>query len=171
MKRTAVVLALVLFLTCVAAFADSNVDPRIVIKDPLCGTGCSPVGTHFSFTSPESGTGALFFTNASGVDWANLRIVESVPVGTITCSAPHTFMKCTVTANQNGGATIFLSGVGEGFPGITAGHNFEIQFGSWPAGGVAFTAVANVPEPATLALVATGLGVIVTRRRKLPPQR
>jgi len=28
-----------------------------------------------------------------------------------------------------------------------------------------FTAHANVPEPATMALLATGIGVLVTRRR------
>jgi hypothetical protein len=167
-KRTTVLLAFMLVFACLAAFANSATDPRIIIKDPVCGQSCTGVGTHFSFTSPETGSGTMFFTNNSGIGWHSLRLVETgVAANSISCSAPHTFMNCSVTTNENGVTTILLTGVGQGFSGIAAGHNFSITFGQWPAGGVTFTAVANVPEPATLALFITGLGAIVSRRRKL----
>jgi len=164
MKRTAVLLAFVL-LSGVAAFANSNSDPRIIIKDPVCES-CSGVGTHFSFTSPNSGSGTLTFLNASGVNWHNLDLMESVvPASDITCET-HLFMHCSVTT-VGGITTILASGVGGIFKGIPAGQPFSIAFVKWPVGGVNFTAVANVPEPATFALLATGLAAIVTRRRKL----
>ena len=165
MKCTAVLLAFVLF-SGVVAFANSNSDPRIIIKDPVCEESCTPVGTHFSFTSPESGSGTLDFLNVSEVSWHNLEIVESkVPANYITCST-NAFMDCDVTTVR-GITTILASGVGEDFRGIPAGSNFSITFEQWPVGGVSFKGVANVPEPATLVLFATGLGAIVTRRRKL----
>jgi hypothetical protein len=165
MKRVAVLLAFCL-LSGVAAFANSNFDPRIIIKDPVCERCTTGVGTHFSFTSPKSGSGTLAFLNASGVNWHNLDLMESVvPANLITCST-NAFMHCSVTT-MGGITTILASGVGGAFKGIPAGHAFSITFEGWPVGGVNFTAVANVPEPATLALLATGLGAIVTRRRKL----
>ncbi|HEX6502568.1 MAG TPA: PEP-CTERM sorting domain-containing protein [Terriglobales bacterium] len=169
MRRNLALLAIVLALTCVAAFATSNTDPRIIIKDPVCGSNCTAVGTHFSFTSPQGGNGTLFFTNVSGASWTSLELMEKgVSANLISCSAPHTFMNCSVTTGSNGVTTILLSGVGQGFTGITAGHNFSITFGTWPANGVHFTAIANVPEPATLALFLTGVaGIALRRRRKL----
>jgi len=171
MKHTAVLLAFLL-LGAVTTFANSNSDPRIIIKDPVCEENCVPVGTHFSFTSPASGFGTLLFQNDSGLNWRNLQLVESgVPQNDITCSSTA-FMHCSVTT-AGGITTILVFGVGGEFPGIGAGRNFSITFGTpkdrWPAGGVDFAAAANVPEPATLVLLVTGLGagVIVTRRRKL----
>lgn len=167
MKRTVALLFITLVLACAAAFANSIPDPRIIIRDPVCGSNCTAVGTHFTFGSPDSGSGTLLFTNASGVDWSKLQLVETgVAANAITCSAPHTFASCTVKTNAEGVTTILLSGVGEGFTGIAAGHSFEIVFGKWPVGGVDFTATANVPEPATLGLVLTGLGAIITRRKR-----
>jgi hypothetical protein len=77
-------------------------------------------------------------------------------------------MSCTKTT-VGGVTTILLSGIGGSFSGIPVGHNFSITFGQWPAGGVNFKAMANVPEPATLALFLTGLGALATRRKKLLP--
>ncbi len=167
MKRTVALLLVVTVLSCIAAFANSIPDPRIIIKDPVCGSTCTSVGTHFTFGSPAGGSGTLFFTNASGVSWQNLLLTESgVPASAISCFAPHTFMTCNVSTS-NGVTTILLSGVGPGFSGIALGHNFEISFGKWPAAGVDFKAIANVPEPATLVLFFTGMGALITRRKKL----
>jgi len=167
MKRIPALLMFVTIFSCLAALANSVPDPRIIVKDPVCGTGCRSVGTHFTFSSPAGGSGTLFFTNGSGSSWHNLKLVESgVPASAITCISPHTFMQCSVTTT-NGVTTILLTGVGAGFPGILAGHAFDITFGRWPKGGVGFKAIANVPEPATLSLFVTGLGALFTRRKKL----
>jgi PEP-CTERM motif-containing protein len=165
MKRIAALFIFLTVFSVIAALANSAPDPRIIIKDPVCGSNCTSVGTHFTFTSPASGSGALLFTNASDSSWHNLEFIESgVPASDITCSAPHTFMNCNVTTT-NGVTKILLSGIGTGFDGILVNHNFEISFAGWPTGGVHFTAIANVPEPATLALLLTGLGALATRRK------
>ncbi len=166
MKRFAALLLFVIVLSCVAALANSVPDPTIVIRDPVCGSACTSVGTHFTFTSPTGGTGTLMFTNVSGATWHNLKLIESgVPASAISCSAPHTFMNCSVTTT-GGITTILLSGIGGSFSGIPVDHNFSITFGRWPSAGVKFTGIANVPEPATLSLFLTGLGALATRRKK-----
>jgi hypothetical protein len=167
MKRIAALVIFTTVISCIAALANSVPDPRIIIKDPVCGSTCTSVGTHFTFTSPASGSGTLMFTNSSISLWHSLEFIESgVPASAISCSAPHTFVTCSVTTT-GGVTTILLSGIGAGFTGIPAGHNFSITFGNWPAGGVNFTAIANVPEPATFALFLTGLGALATRRKRL----
>lgn len=168
MKRLQWLLLAATVLACgSAAFANSNADPRIVIKDPVCPSHCTAVGTQFTFTSPKSGSGVLFFNNNSGVSWFSLKLIETgVPSSAITCSAPGAFAHCLVST-VNGVTTILLTGIGNGFTGIPSGHNFSIHFQGWPEGGVDFRAIANVPEPATVALFLTGLGFIERRRRKL----
>jgi hypothetical protein len=170
MVRTRVLLV-VIAIAALATFAhaDSNLDPTIVIRDPVCPSGgCMQVGTHFTFGVPSQGFGTLFFSNASGVNWTSLLLTEvGVAANLVNCSS-NAFAGCTVST-INGVTTIFLSGISKGFPGIPAGQNFSILFGCvngacWP-GGLDFTATANVPEPATMALMLTGLAGIVTRRR------
>ena len=164
--------AIVLVIAMCAAFAhaDSITDPTIIIRDPPCGQGCTPVGMNFAFGTPADGTGALFFNNASGLDWFNLKLTESgVDASAITC-VTDVFANCSVST-ANGFTTILLSGLGSGFTGIGAGQNFSIVFGCesgecqpWP-GDLDFTATANVPEPGTMALLFTGIGTIVARRK------
>lgn len=167
MKSSRVVCILALLFASAAAFANSVPDPRIIVKDPVCTGTCTPVGTHFTFNSPNSGTGTLFFSNTSGLNWTSLKLVESgIPADAITCSSPNAFIHCNVST-VGGITTIFLFGVGGSFLGIPSGHNFSIDFDLWPRGGLSFTATAgtSVPEPTTLAFFLTGVVGLATRRR------
>jgi hypothetical protein len=165
-----IALALVIGTCAVAAHADSIVDPTIIIRDPACSGNCTPVGLNFTFGTPADGTGVVLFNNASGLDWFSLSLSESgVDAAAITCLT-DAFVNCSVST-VNGLTTILLSGLGPDFAGIPAGHNFSIVFGCesgdcqpWP-GDLDFTARANVPEPGTMALLFTGIGAIVARRK------
>lgn len=154
-----------------AASATSSLDPTIIIRDPACPTpGCVAVGQNFTFGVPSSGFGTLFFTNASGVNWNNLKLTETGVAANVIGCTTTAFANCTVST-LNGITTIFLSGINQNFAGIVAGENFSIVLGCvsdtcWP-GGLDFTATANVPEPGTMALLITGLGGIISRRRWL----
>src|SRR5438270_9667975 len=151
-----VVCMVVLLLAAAVAHADSINDPTIIVRDPACPSGgCMVVGQNFTFGTPADGSGTLFFTNGSGLNWFNLQLIESgVPAAAITCITTA-FANCTV-ATVSGVTTIFLSGIGGGFSGVGAGENFSIVFecngnSCWP-GDLDFTAHANIPEPATLGL-------------------
>ena len=168
----------------IAVLADTVQDPTIIIRG-VSGSaptllkgcpaqGCTQVGMNFSFGVPESGKGTLFFTNASGQNWTSLALIEKgVPASAISC-VQNLFLSCTTRTLRNGAVEIFLSGIKGDNPikGILSGQSFSIGFacsgGCWP-GGLDFTAHANVaavPEPGTMALVITGLGAIVSRRKK-----
>ena len=163
-------IALVIAMCAAFAHADSITDPTIIIRDPPCGQGCTPVGLNFAFGTPADGTGALFFNNASGLDWFSLKLTESgVDASAITC-VTDVFANCSVST-VNSLTTILLSGLNSDFTGIGAGQNFSIVFGCesgecepWP-GDLDFTARANVPEPGTMALLFTGIGAIIARRK------
>lgn len=185
MKNSRVCLLVVLCLLCTAlAFADSVQDPKIVIRGVQGGgapgklshcppQGCTGVGMNFEFTVPEKGRGNLFFTNESGKNWTSLRLIErGVPASAITCGQ-NLFISCTVTTLENGAVEILLSGVKGNTPknGIPAGSNFLIGFvcvdkNCWP-GGLQFTGHASAaPEPGTMALLATGVAAIFSRRKR-----
>ena len=163
------VLALFILSCGIAAFANSAPDPIIKIKDPTCTSRCADIqGTHFSFSTPPSGSGVLSFTNQSGVDWTSLKLVESgTPASAITCITTI-FASCSVFS-VNGNTVILLKAGGD-FSGITNNMVFTITFtcfkGCWP-GNEKFTATTNVPEPGTIALMMTGIGGIITRRKWL----
>jgi len=184
MKISRVCLLVLLSLLCAAlAFADTVKDPKIVIRGVQGGgapgfshcppEGCTNVGMNFEFSTPDSGHGNLFFTNASGKNWTSLKLIETgVPAASISC-AQSLFLNCTITTLESGAVQILLSGVKGQNPktGILAGSSFAVGFncvdGScWP-GGLHFTAHASAaPEPGTIALLATGLGAIVSRRKQ-----
>ncbi len=167
------------------AFADGINDPKIIIQSAASGTssplgsceGCKNVGLNFGFGVPAGGTGTLFFTNASGVNWTSLTLVEhghQVPAADINCHS-NLFLSCTATDLKNGNVAIVLAGIkGSLNPdrGILNGQSFSIAFSCigescWP-GGLDFSGHANttsVPEPGTVALMITGLGAIVSRRK------
>ena len=166
------------------AFADGIHDPKIVIHGVNGGNGplehcppagCVDVGMNFTFNTPRTGSGQLFFTNASGKNWTSLTLTESgVPAADISC-VQTLFLNCSTKTLQNGSVEILLSGVKGGTNpriGILNGQSFAIQFSCvnnscWP-GGIPFTGQANaVPEPGTVALMVTGLGALVSRRKQL----
>jgi hypothetical protein len=182
-SRISLLIAL-LVIVSVAAFANPINDPKIIIHGvqgsggfascPI--SGCTGVGLTFTFTSPEKGSGPLFFTNVSGKNWTSLTLIEKgVPAADVTC-AQALFLSCTVKTLKDGSTEILLSGVhhkGQLNPlnGIPAGSSFVIDFACvqgncWPKGGIDFQAHAGVaPEPGTMALLATGIGAIVSRRK------
>ena len=166
----ACVLGIMLAMCAVAAHA-SGIDPTVIIRDPLgCpSNACVPItGLTFSFQVPAAGFGILHFLNSSGVTWNSLILTETgVAAANVTCSAD--VFSCSVLAFGQNGAKLVLTATG-GFTGIPSGDSFEIILGCvngncWP-GGLQFDAVANaVPEPATMALMLTGVGFLFARRR------
>jgi hypothetical protein len=184
MKISRLSLLLVFALLCTGlAFADGIQDPKIIIHGVSGGGapglghcppgGCTAVGMNFEFSVPKHGSGDLFFTNASGKNWTSLRLIETgVPAEAVTC-AQSMFLSCTVTTLENGSVEILLSGVqGRNHRnGIANGQSFLIGFACvdkscWP-GGLSFQGHAgSAPEPGTIALMLTGVGAIVSRRKR-----
>lgn len=184
MKMSRLCLLLVLSLLCTGlAFADAIKDPKIIIHG-VSGSGapglshcppsgCTEVGMNFEFSVPKHGTGTLFFTNASGQNWTSLRLIETgVPAEAVTC-AQSLFLSCTVRTLESGAVEILLSGIKGHNPkdGIPSGASFSIGFACvdgncWP-GGTTFTGHAgSAPEPGTIALMLTGVGAIISRRKR-----
>ena len=174
--------ALLLVLGSLMAFADGIKDPKIIIQGVNSGgtplgcppQGCQNVGVNFSFNIPNSGKGFLFFTNASGKNWTSLTLIEKgVPANAISC-AQNFFTSCSTKTLKNGSVEIILSGIKGGQnprKGILNGQSFGIGFACvqddcWTNGGTTMSAHAGtVPEPGTVALMVTGLGAIVSRRK------
>ncbi len=175
-------LALLLVVASAIAFADGIQDPQVIIHGAGgladCGkVSCMNVGSHFSFTVPQSGSGTLYFTNTSGQNWTSLTLIErGVPAADIKCHS-SLFMLCSTETLKNGAVEILLStGKGGDWPnhGIPNGSSFAITFacvqgGCWP-GGLKVSGTGNgagtVPEPATAALMVTGLGALIARRKR-----
>jgi hypothetical protein len=181
MKISRLCLLVVLALLCTGlAFADGIKDPKIIIRGVQGGArscppgGCTNVGMNFSFTVPEKGHGVLFFTNASGKNWTSLKLIEKgVPAAAISCSQ-SLFLSCSIRTLEDGSVEILLAGVkGQNpRPGIGNGQSFSINLACvkkdcWP-GGLQFTAHAgtSAPEPGTIALMVTGVGAILSRRKR-----
>ena len=178
---------LVLVLGSAMAFADGIKDPTVIVKGLGgnlfgSGDGCEYTCAQlvFNFKTPASGSGTLDFTNATDVTWTSLTLVErgnSVPLADITCFTSSMFTNCTraLTGHGPGGHPELIY---SGGTGIAPGANFAIGFGCdkktgacWP-GGLSFGGYANTPngvttpEPGTIALMVTGLGALVSRRKQ-----
>jgi hypothetical protein len=176
-------LVLLIVVGSAVAFADGINDPKVIINgvnggNIPCGKhNCTGVGMNFSFTVPKSGKGTLYFTNESGKNWTSLTLIEKgVPAQDITCQQ-QLFLSCSTKTLKSGAVEILLSGVrGQGgywaAGGIKNGQSFAITFACvakscWP-GGLTITgrgAAAGAPEPSTVALMITGVGLLSTRRK------
>lgn len=185
MKISRIYLLVVLSLLCTGlALADGIKDPKIIIHGVSGGgapngfarcppAGCTNVGMNFTLNVPAKGRGTLFFTNASGKNWTSLRLIEKgVPAAAISC-AQSLFLSCTIRTLENGAVEILLSGIkgNNTRNGIPNGASFAINFACvdgncWP-GGLNFSGHAGAaPEPGTIALMVTGVGAILARRKR-----
>jgi hypothetical protein len=183
MKIPALCFAGMLLVLCsLSAFANSEKDPRVVVKDPpLCDAGCVGVGQIFSFGLPAGNgnfKGDLTFQNNSDVTWFNLIVTEKgvqfSPALTCGFSAFFNFCQVVPVKNNSDAAKFeFFNLYGDGKGGIAPGQVFTFGFSGglgWPR-ATEFTghgyagAPPAVPEPTTLALMLTGAGAIVSRRK------
>jgi hypothetical protein len=174
---------MLLVLGSVMAFADGIGDPQIIIhgaggNSAVCPVGgCRSItGLTFTFSVPAGGSGSLFFTNNSGQNWTSLALIETgVPAADIKCHS-SLFGSCGIETLKDGKVEILLqlSEANNPNSGIKNGQNFAITFACvktscWP-GGLKFSAGANgasaVPEPGTIALMVTGLGAMISRRKR-----
>jgi hypothetical protein len=162
------------------AFGDGINDPKIIIHGVNSGDSpdgcpkCVDVGVTFGFNIPKFGKGTLFFTNTSGKNWTSLALIETgEPAEDINCTQTL-FLHCSTKTLKNGSVEILLSGVKAGLnprTGIANGQSFAMTFqcsnGCWVNGGSsAMGHAGTVPEPGTVALLVTGLGAIVSRRKR-----
>ena len=176
--------ALMLLVGSVLAFADGMNDPKVIINglgnsNIIGGDACQYTCAQmfFNFKTPQNGSGILDFTNNTDVTWTSLTLVErgnNPTIYQISCFASTVFTNClkAVTGQGLGGhpELIFSGGTG-----IAPGENFKLKFlcssGCWPNNGVGFGGYANTPngistpEPGTIALMVTGVGALVSRRK------
>jgi hypothetical protein len=174
--------ALLLVAATSMAFANGIDDPKIIlhgaggsqVKGPC--PQCVEIGSKFSFTVPAGGSGTLYFTNDSGKNWNSLELIETgIPAADIKCQS-SLFSSCTTETLKNGSVEILLTNNGKALwkdQGIPNDGSFAISFscvkGSCWQGGATFGGTANpgsVPEPATIALMLTGVAGLVSRRKK-----
>ncbi len=145
-------------------------DPRIDISDPICTSCLGLTSLNFGWTSSAVGMGLFGFTNLTGINWVNLEVSTTIVPGfpfpqSYVCSS-DVFANCSMSLNGNI-ITILFSGIVGSFSGITPNMNFFVDltgdFGWNP--NEQFTARANVPEPATITLIGTGIAAFLARRR------
>ncbi|HXN22203.1 MAG TPA: PEP-CTERM sorting domain-containing protein [Candidatus Dormibacteraeota bacterium] len=146
----------------------------------------------FNFSANAVGGGGAScpeaFRNGSGSSWTGLTVtLQGFNPSPCNVSGSDLFLfhSCTFDADTNT-ATMAFWGVGWGtlndqrffFKGILDGGDFFMNLGEkgWPPGDNSrtmgpFTAVATVPEPASVVLISVGLAAFGLVRRKLTNAR
>ena len=180
MKATLVVV--VLLLAASAVYADT-IDPGIIIGGGVGSFGVPSTpfsfaqgsGSNCVYLGPGSGApgpnpGPCIFLNQSGVVWTNLTIfvttTTNLTLANLSCGIGSTpfFSGCSITQlGPNSFQFFFFGGTGWLIGGDEMINIFA--FGRWPDQGQTFQAIANIPEPATMLLTATGLASFFLRRR------
>jgi PEP-CTERM motif len=168
-------------LTAVTNYADGVPpdDPKIIVGH---GADADDCGLIFTITVNVKGGGHKPCRNVSGVDWSGINFFVTLPVGelvTPTCPNSSAFMGCSkAIISQSGGTEtveiMFFDGeIGHMkndslfFVSLNDNSSDTEGSGHWPVGTV-ITGDAVVPEPGTLLLFASGLGVFCLRRRLSP---
>jgi hypothetical protein len=191
MKIVLLLMGVALFAGSILAGQLPSPDPKILIAG---GGGSTDLyGTTFSFTSNSSGGGSgedYDFYNDSGEYFSNLSITTTsvfpngAPIGPIDCDLDGNayFSDCAVITNLNNTATILFYNTGDpgGVPYCEDGDAYYCEFefslnndgsldnpsgvGGWVPNAT-FTGAANTPEPGTVTLFVTFLGILAAKGR------
>jgi len=195
MKIVLLLMGVALFAGPILAGESPYPDPKILIAGGSDSKDLT--GPTFSFTANSSGGGPVDnydFFNDSGEYFSTLSITTTTKfpngtsIGSIDCDLDGNgfFSDCAVTTNLDTATILFYGDLG-GVPycedGVDAYYcEFEFSLnndgsidpsgvGGWVPGAT-FTAVANTPEPGTITLFVTSLGILAAkgkfRRRPNP---
>jgi len=170
-------LTVALFILAVANPANADpTDPGIIIQTASTNPGTNFIsGTSFSFTT-TTGSDCVFpgnpnpndcaLSNTGVATWTAISfdISPSIQTGTFSCSGgPYFTNPCSIVADSDGDLVATLSG-GPGIP-VNNFPDAVISIFGW-ASGTTFDATITAPEPGTLALLLTGGGFLLARRRR-----
>jgi hypothetical protein len=191
MKISSIIIASMALFFATSAFADSNLDPKIIIGDPTCDmsdTSCIHIhGDSFTFALPTTTSGffsgMLVFENDTNETWFKLFLTETaLPFSQVSCQTNAFFNACDVVPSSDLGTTTikFTDDLPNPGTGIPSGGVFSLDFepntpggAQWPS-GTSFGGTATgtvVPEPGTFSIIVTellmfiGVGAIVSRKR------
>ena len=194
MNRSVYVLGLALVAFSTSVLQADPVDPVFSMGDPAGGT--QETSTTFKFNADGRGGGVFSFVNDSTVLWQNLQITVTEPSSSIITIISGPFFNAQQYSSLPSpmpGFSIFTIGLSNAGPttegGIPNGTPFTINLndlvnnqqppdpngiGGWGDGTV-FSAAANVvpgaqgtvPEPGSLFLLVSGLGLVFFGTRRL----
>jgi len=123
------------------------------------------------FVIDETGRLKLTFTNGSSITYLDLHIVISLPPNVAITGMGQPLFDDFIRTSSG-----VAFGVGDNGVGIGPGETIMIIFEGFPAGTVinevSGTVTGEIPEPASLLLLGTGIaGVAIKARKKLKASR